>query len=122
MRPIIIVMAIIFSLNAQGRDAQTRFLGPQQVNALPSVPPDHRIRHGLDAEQFGELRLPRGMSGRVPMIVPTDSQGAAAGFVRSLDRRSRLRVSRPSSRDPATPVANNNDNATILLLNRHPAA
>lgn len=67
MRPIIIVMAIIFSLNAQGPDAQTRFLGPQQVNALPSVPPDHRIRYGPDAEQFGELRLPRGMSGRVPV-------------------------------------------------------
>ena len=69
MRPIIIVMAIIFSLNAQGPDAQTRFLGPQQVNALPSVPPDQRIPYGPDAEQFGELRLPRVMSGRVPVAV-----------------------------------------------------
>jgi pimeloyl-ACP methyl ester carboxylesterase len=65
----IIVMAIVFSLNPQVPEAQTRFLGPQQVNALPSVPPDHRIHYGRDAEQFGELRLPHGMPGRVPVAV-----------------------------------------------------
>jgi acetyl esterase/lipase len=69
MRRIIIVTAIVFSFNARRPEGQTRFLNPQQVNALPSLPPDHRIRYGHDVEQFGELRLPRGMSGRVPVAV-----------------------------------------------------
>ena len=69
MRRVIIVTAIAFSFNARRPDAQTRFLEPQQVNRLPSLPPDHRISYGQDVEQFGELRLPRGVSGRVPVAV-----------------------------------------------------
>jgi len=69
MRWIIIVTAIAILFNARRPDAQSRFLGPEQVNALPSVAPDHRIRYGPDTEQFGELRLPHGMSGRVPVAV-----------------------------------------------------
>jgi acetyl esterase/lipase len=48
--------------------AEAQFLGPQQVNELPSSPADHRIHYGSDSLQFGELRLPQ-RSGRHPVAV-----------------------------------------------------
>jgi acetyl esterase/lipase len=69
MRGIIIATAIVLSSNAFEPDAQVRFLGPQQVNALPSVPADERIHYGNKAEQFSELRLPRGVSALMPVAV-----------------------------------------------------
>lgn len=39
--------------------AEAQFLGPQQVNELPSSPADHRIHYGSDPRQFGDLRIPR---------------------------------------------------------------
>jgi acetyl esterase/lipase len=43
-------------------------LGPQQVDELPSSPPDHRVAYGPDPSQYGELRLPKG-SGNYPVAV-----------------------------------------------------
>lgn len=40
-----------------------------EVAALPAPPADHRIAYGDDPLQFGELRLPRGRSGKHPVIV-----------------------------------------------------
>ena len=48
--------------------AKAQFLGPQQVNTLPSSPADHRIQYGKDPLQFGDLRLPE-TSGRHPVAV-----------------------------------------------------
>ena len=46
----------------------TQFLGPQQINALPSSPADHRIQYGSGPFQFGDLRLPT-TSQRRPIAV-----------------------------------------------------
>jgi len=46
----------------------TQFLGPQQINALPSSPADHRIQYGSGPFQFGDLRLPT-TSQRRPVAV-----------------------------------------------------
>lgn len=48
--------------------AEAQFLGPQQVNELPSLPADRRINYGADPLQFGELRIPQS-SGRHPVAV-----------------------------------------------------
>jgi hypothetical protein len=69
MLGLIILTAIVLSSNALEPDAPVPFLGPQQVNALPSVPADQRIHYGHNAEQFGDLRLPRGVPARVPVAV-----------------------------------------------------
>src|SRR5262245_16696255 len=69
MRGIIIVTAIVLSSNPLEPDAQARFIGPQQVDALPSIPADQRIRYGSQPEQFGDLRMPKGVSARVPVAV-----------------------------------------------------
>ena len=39
--------------------AEAQFLGPEQINQLPSSPADHRIHYGSDPLQFGDLRLPQ---------------------------------------------------------------
>ena len=48
--------------------SEAQFLGPQQVNALPSSPADHRIQYGSGPFQFGDLRLPK-TSQRYPVAV-----------------------------------------------------
>jgi acetyl esterase/lipase len=60
--PAVIAIGIIPSM------AEAQFLGPQQVNQLPSSPADRRIHYGSDPLQFGELRLPQS-SGRHPVAV-----------------------------------------------------
>jgi acetyl esterase/lipase len=47
--------------------AQQR-LSPRDVDALPSKPADTRIPYGSDANQYGELRLPKG-AGAFPVAV-----------------------------------------------------
>ena len=37
-----------------------RLMTPQDLQALPSEAPDHRINYGQDPSQYGELRVPRG--------------------------------------------------------------
>ena len=59
---IIIAIGVIYSI------AEAQFLGPQQVNKLPSSPADHRMQYGKDPLQFGDLRLPK-TSGRHPVAV-----------------------------------------------------
>ena len=43
-------------------------MGPGELQALPSHPPDHRLSYGKDSSQFGELRLPSG-AGPHPVVV-----------------------------------------------------
>src|SRR5215212_9588798 len=40
-----------------------------EVAAAPAPAADHRESYGSDPLQFGELRLPRGTTGRVPVVV-----------------------------------------------------
>jgi acetyl esterase/lipase len=74
LRGIIAVLAVLLT-SAGAEPAETRptgagqFLGPQEVNELPTSPVDHRIRYGDDPEQFGDLRLPHSGSDRVPVAV-----------------------------------------------------
>jgi acetyl esterase/lipase len=60
--PAVIVFGVTHSI------AGAQFLGPQQVNALPSSPADHRIQYGSRPFQFGDLRLPKN-SQRHPVAV-----------------------------------------------------
>ena len=39
-----------------------------QLAALPSRPPDHKIAYGSAPQQFGNLRLPKGQ-GRHPVVI-----------------------------------------------------
>jgi acetyl esterase/lipase len=47
-------------LSAASARAQSRYLGPEDINALPSAPADARYAYGPAALQFGDLRLPPG--------------------------------------------------------------
>jgi acetyl esterase/lipase len=60
--PAVIVLGVTHSISG------AQFLGPQQVNALPSSPADHRIQYGSGPFQFGDLRLPKA-SQRHPVAV-----------------------------------------------------
>jgi acetyl esterase/lipase len=60
--PVVIVIGVIHSM------AEAQFLGPQQINQLPSAPADHRVHYGSGPLQFGDLRLPQ-TSGRHPVAV-----------------------------------------------------
>ena len=60
--PVVIAIGVIHSI------AEAQFLGPQQVDKLPSSPADHRIQYGSGLVQFGDLRLPK-TSGRHPVAV-----------------------------------------------------
>lgn len=51
--PAVIALGVTHSISG------AQFLGPQQVNAIPSSPADHRIQYGSDPFQFGDLRLPK---------------------------------------------------------------
>lgn len=42
-------------------------MSPFDLQALPSRPPDHRLRYGDDSSQYGELRIPPG-SGPHPVV------------------------------------------------------
>ena len=46
----------------------TALLSPRDLRALPRTPADQRIAYGTDAEQFGELRVPR-TPGPHPLVV-----------------------------------------------------
>lgn len=49
---------------------QTQTVSFQDVMALPAPAADHRIAYGTDAQQFGELRLPRaGGAGPHPVVL-----------------------------------------------------
>jgi len=55
------VLGALLGLPAPAAAQQTkRYLRPQQVSALPSAPPDHRLFYGESVLQVGELRLPPG--------------------------------------------------------------
>jgi acetyl esterase/lipase len=43
-------------------------MGPGELQALPSEPPDQRIAYGADPSQYGELRVPSG-PGRHPVAI-----------------------------------------------------
>jgi acetyl esterase/lipase len=45
-----------------------RPLRPQDIDKLPSTPADKRVSYGADAQQFGDLRLPKS-PGRHPVVV-----------------------------------------------------
>lgn len=46
----------LFALSSASAD----LLKPREVDAIPASPPDHTIAYGGDANQFGQLFLPRG--------------------------------------------------------------
>lgn len=48
--------------------AHPHYLGVDDINALPSAPADERYAYGADAQQFGDLRLPKG-PGPYPVAV-----------------------------------------------------
>jgi acetyl esterase/lipase len=54
----------------QSRPASTaeRLMTAQELTALPTRPPDHRIPYGKGASQYGELRVPGG-SGPHPLVI-----------------------------------------------------
>jgi acetyl esterase/lipase len=60
--PVAMAIGVIHSL------AEAQFLGPQQVNQLPSSPADHRVHYGSGPLQFGDLRLPH-TPGHHPVVV-----------------------------------------------------
>jgi acetyl esterase/lipase len=60
--PAVIALGVTHSISG------AQFLRPQQVNALPSSPADHRIQYGSGPFQFGDLRLPKA-SHRHPVAV-----------------------------------------------------
>jgi acetyl esterase/lipase len=45
-----------------------RLMTPQDLQALPSRPPDRRVSYGKDSSQYGELRVPGG-AGPHPVVV-----------------------------------------------------
>lgn len=51
-----------------GALAQSHFLSPADINALPSAPADERFAYGPGPQQFGDLRLPPG-PGPFPVAV-----------------------------------------------------
>lgn len=59
--------AVVVVAGLTGAAAAQR-IGPRDVDALPSKPPDTRIPYGQDDLQFGELRLPKG-EGPFPLAI-----------------------------------------------------
>jgi acetyl esterase/lipase len=57
MRLAAMAIGIVLAVPALG---QQRLMTPQKLQALPSLPADATARYGADAEQVGELRVPRG--------------------------------------------------------------
>ena len=45
-----------------------RVMTANDLGALPSRPPDHRIAYGAEPSQYGELRLPAG-NGPHPLVI-----------------------------------------------------
>ena len=68
MRKTTLLLAVVIAIGVIPSIAEAQFLGPQQVNKLPSSPADHRIHYGRDPLQFGDLRLPQS-SARHPVAV-----------------------------------------------------
>ena len=68
MRKPTLLLSVMIAIGVIPSMAEAQFLGPQQVNKLPSSPADHRIHYGSDPLQFGELRLPQS-SGRHPVAI-----------------------------------------------------
>ena len=62
------LLPAVMALGVTQSISVAQFLGPQQVNALPSSPADHRIHYGTGSFQFGDLRLPK-TSQRRPVAV-----------------------------------------------------
>jgi acetyl esterase/lipase len=54
---IIFIISIYMTCLAE---TQIKKLTPADVNALPSIPADHRFQYGSDMHQFADLRLPVG--------------------------------------------------------------
>jgi acetyl esterase/lipase len=48
--------------------APANLMTPQQLQALPAQPADHRVNYGSDSEQFAELRVPQTV-GPHPVVV-----------------------------------------------------
>jgi acetyl esterase/lipase len=62
------LLSVVIAIGAIHAVAEAQFLGPQQVNQLPSTLADYRIQYGSDPLQFGDLRLPKA-SERPPVAV-----------------------------------------------------
>ena len=62
------LLSVVIAIGAIHAVAEAQFLGPQQVNQLPSTLADYRIQYGSDPLQFGDLRLPK-TSERPPVAV-----------------------------------------------------
>ena len=68
MRKTTLSLSVVIAIGVIASTVEAQFLGPQQVNKLPSSAADHRILYGSDPLQFGEMRLPQS-SGRHPVAV-----------------------------------------------------
>ena len=68
MRKTTLSLSVVIAIGVIASTVEAQFLGPQQVNKLPSSAADHRIHYGSDPLQFGEMRLPQS-SGRHPVAV-----------------------------------------------------
>ena len=62
------LLPALIALGVTPSISEAQFLGPQQVNALPSSPADHRVQYGSGPFQFGDLRLQK-TSQRHPVAV-----------------------------------------------------
>lgn len=67
-RPRTRVWIVIFAAGLIASSVFAQRLGPADVEKLPSKPADTRIPYGLDEQQFGELRLPKG-KGPFPVAI-----------------------------------------------------
>jgi len=58
MRTTRVLLPAIIAIGVNHSIGEAQFLGPQQVNALPSSTAEHRIHYDSGPFQFGDLRLP----------------------------------------------------------------
>ena len=74
-RAAVLGVALIFSVGCAPKATSTatkapgpQLLTPMDLAALPSLPPDRRIKYGEDSSEYGELRVPSG-TGPHPVAV-----------------------------------------------------
>jgi hypothetical protein len=64
--------------------ASLHLMTPQDLQALPSLPPDRRIQYGEDSSQYGELRVPPG-GGAHPVVILLHGGCFKAAYASSRD-------------------------------------
>lgn len=63
---VVILLSIVFCFNClQGQGDMMKLA---EVKALPVTPPNAKVAYGIEASQYGELRLPKG-NGPFPVVV-----------------------------------------------------